>query len=149
MVQPCDTTQARSDLDFAVKVLTVQFYAIQHNSKSNRWTELNLYQKIPEVFVYVGVNFQVNRSSKRTSDIGQNRLYDFCYLLHFDVWTFYLEIILFLKGHDNLFLEFSSSTRIFNELKHNFQEWQQFINISESFSYKDFLFILATQEKKG
>jgi hypothetical protein len=34
-------------------------------------------------------------------------------------------------------------------LKHNFQEWQQFINVPKSFSSKDFLFILATQGKKG
>jgi len=27
--------------------------------------------------------------------------------------------------------------------------WQGFINVSKSFSYKDFLFILATQGNKG
>ena len=32
MVQPCDTTQARSDLNFGVKVSTVQFYAISITS---------------------------------------------------------------------------------------------------------------------
>jgi len=47
MVQPCDTTQVRSDLDFGVKVFTVHFYAI----------ELKLYQKIPKVIFYVGINF--------------------------------------------------------------------------------------------
>jgi hypothetical protein len=57
-VQPCDTNQARSDSDFGVKVYTVQFYAIEHNFKSSRWIELKLYQKIPEVFVYVGVQFR-------------------------------------------------------------------------------------------
>jgi len=57
-VQPCDTNQARSDSDFGVKVYTVQFYAIEHNFKSSRWIELKLYQKIPEVFVYVGVHFR-------------------------------------------------------------------------------------------
>jgi hypothetical protein len=31
----------------------------------------------------------------------------------------------------------------------NFQVWQGFINVSESFSYKDYLFILAIQGKKG
>jgi len=40
------------------------------------------------------------------------------------LFTYYLTRILFLKGCGNLFWEFSSSTRIFNELKHNFQEWQ-------------------------
>jgi hypothetical protein len=77
MVQPYDTTQARSDLDFGVKFYTVQFYAIEYNSKSNRWIELKLYKKISKVCFYVGVNCQVNQSSKRTYDIGHNRLYEF------------------------------------------------------------------------
>jgi hypothetical protein len=87
MVQSYDTTQARSDLDLGVKFATVQFYAIEYNSKSNRWIELKLYKKISKVCFYVGVNCQVNQSSKRTYDIGQNRLYEFCYLLPFDLWT--------------------------------------------------------------
>jgi hypothetical protein len=53
-VQPCE---ASSDSDFGVKVFIVQFYTIEHNFKSNRWIELKLYQKIPEVLVYVGVRF--------------------------------------------------------------------------------------------
>jgi hypothetical protein len=61
MFQPCDTTQARLNLDFGVNFSTVQFYVIKHNFKSNRWIELKLYQKIPEVLVYVRVKFQVNR----------------------------------------------------------------------------------------
>jgi hypothetical protein len=113
MIQPCDTTQARSDSDFGIKFSTVQFYAIEHNSKSNYWLELKLYQTIPEVFFYVGVNVQVNRSLEMTCDIGQNRLYEFCYLLSFDLWTFYLAMILFLKRSVSMFWEFSSST-IFN-----------------------------------
>ena len=63
-VQPCDTTQARSDSDFGINFSTIQFYTIAHNSKSNHWIQLKLYLKIPEVFVYVGVNVQVNQSSK-------------------------------------------------------------------------------------
>jgi hypothetical protein len=121
MVQPYDTTQARSDLDFGVKFYTVQFYAIEYNSKSNRWIELKLYKKISKVCFYVGVNFQVNQSSKRTYDIGHNRLYEFCFLLCFDMWTSCFARILFLKGCGSLFWEFPSSTRIFNEMKHNFQ----------------------------
>ena len=89
-VQPCDTNQARSDSDFGIKVSSVQFYAIEHNFKSNRWIELKLYQKIPEVFVYVGIHFQENPHSERTCNISPNRLYEFCYLLPFDLWTFYL-----------------------------------------------------------
>jgi hypothetical protein len=52
-----DTIQVRSDSDFGVKFSTVQFYAIEHNFKSNRWIELKLYQKILEEFVYVEVKF--------------------------------------------------------------------------------------------
>jgi len=116
VVQPCDTTQARSDSDFGIRVSNVQFYAIKHNFKSNHWIELKFYYKIPAVFVYVGVHFQVNPRSERTCDIGQNKLYEFCYLLSFDLWTSYLARILFLQGCGSLFWEFPSSTRIFNEL---------------------------------
>jgi len=90
MVKSCDTNQARLCSDFGVKVSTVQFYVIEHNFKSNRWIELKLYQKIPKVFVYVGVHFQENPHSERTCNIGPNRLYEFCYLLPFDLWTSYL-----------------------------------------------------------
>jgi hypothetical protein len=55
--QPCDMNQARSDSDFGIKVSTAQFYVNEHNFKSNRWIELNLYQKIPEVFIYVESTF--------------------------------------------------------------------------------------------
>jgi hypothetical protein len=44
--------------------------------------------------------------------------------------------------------ESPSSTRIFNGLQYSFQVWQGFINFSESFSYKDFLFILVTTRKE-
>jgi len=46
MVQPSDRTRARSDSDFGVNFSTIQFYDIEHNSKSNHWIELKLYQKI-------------------------------------------------------------------------------------------------------
>jgi hypothetical protein len=42
------------------------------------------------------VKFQINWSSGRTCDISQNRLYKFCYLIRFDLWTSYLARILFL-----------------------------------------------------
>ena len=76
------------------------------------------------MYSYLRLKVQVNWSLKRTCDIGQNMLYEFCSLLPFDLWTFYLARILFLKGRDSLFWRFFSSTIIFNELKHNFQEWQ-------------------------
>ena len=148
-VQPCDTNQVRSDSDFGVKVSTVQFYAIEHNFKFNRWIELKRYQKIPKVFVYVGVHFQENPHSERTCNIGPNRLYEFCYLLYFDLWTSYLARTLFVQGYGSFFWEFSSSTRIFNELQYNLQVWQGFINVSESFSYKDSVFIQLHKEKQA
>jgi len=47
-----------------------------------------------------------------------------------------------------LFWESPRSIKIFNGLQYSFQVWQGFINISESFSYKDSLFILATTRKE-
>ena len=75
-------------------------------------------------------------------------LYEFCYLLPFDLWISYLARILFLKGCGSLFWKSPNSTKIFNGLQHSFQVWQGFIIISESFSYKDSLFILATKRKE-
>jgi hypothetical protein len=92
---------------------------------------------------------QVNPCLERTCDIGQNRLYEFCYLLPFDLLTSYLAMILFLQGCGSLFWEFPSSTRIFIDLQYNLQVWQGFINVSELFLYKDSLSFLATQGKKG
>jgi hypothetical protein len=47
------------------------------------------------------------------------------------------------------FGNFASSTRIYNEVQYNLQVWQEFINVSKSFSNKDSLFILVTQGKKA
>jgi len=52
---------------------------------------------------YLGLQFQVNQSLERHCNMGQQRLYEFCYLLSFDVWTSYMTRILFLKGCDSLF----------------------------------------------
>jgi len=97
---------------------------------------------------YLELKLQANRSSGRHLNMGQQRLYEFCYLLPFDLWTSYLARILFLKGCGSLFWESPNSTKIFNGLQHSFQELQGFINVSESFSYKDSLFILATKKGK-
>jgi hypothetical protein len=83
-----------------------------------------------------------------SANTGQQRLYEFCYLLPFNLWASYLARILFLKGCGSLFWESPSSKKIFNGLKHSFQVCQGFINVSESFSYKDSLFILATTRKE-
>jgi len=136
-------------LDFGVKCATVQAYGNRHNSQSDRWIELKCYVDSPDMFSYLGLKFQVNQSLGRHRNTGQRRLYEFCYLLSFDLWTFYLVRILFLQGCGSWCWEFSSSTRIFNELQYNLQVWQGFMNVSESFSYKDSLFILVTQGKKG
>jgi hypothetical protein len=79
---------------------------------------------------YLGLNFQINHSLGRLFNMGPEKLYEFCYLLHFNLWTSYLARILFLQGYGSLFWEFSSSTRIFNELQYNLQVWQRFINVS-------------------
>jgi hypothetical protein len=149
MVQPCDTTQVRSDSDFGVKCTTVHGYGNNHNSQSDRWIGLRFYVDSLHMFFYIGLTFQVNRSLGRHRNTGQQRLYEFCYLLSFDLWTSYLVRILFLQVCGSWFWEFSSSTRIFNELQYNLQVWQRFINVSESFSYKHSLFILAKQGKKA
>ena len=98
---------------------------------------------------YYGLRFQVNWSLGSHHNTGQQRLYEFCYLLPFDLWTSYLVRILFLQGCGSWLWEFPSSTSIFNELQYNLQVWQGFSNVLESFSYKDSLFILATQGKNG
>ena len=56
--------------------------------------------------------------------------------------------ILFLKVCDSFFWKSLNSTKIFNGQQHSLQVWQEFINVSESFSYKDSLFILATTRKE-
>jgi len=76
-------------------------------------------------------------------------LYEFCYLLPFDLWISYLTRILFLQECVSLFWKSSSSTRIFNGLQYSFQVWQGFINVSESFFFnKNSLFILVTTRKE-
>jgi len=86
--------------------------------------------------------------SGKHRNTGQQRSYEFYYLLPFGLWTSYLAKILFLKGCDNLFLESPSSTKIFNGLQHSFQVWRRFIKVLESFSYKDSSFVLATIRKE-
>jgi hypothetical protein len=72
------------------------------------------------MFCYIGLKFQVKRSSGRHHDTGQQRLYEFCYLLPFDLWTSYLTRILFLKGYGSLFWKYPNSTRIFYGLQYSF-----------------------------
>jgi len=122
-----------SDSDFDVKCATIQFYGNSYNSQSDRWIELKVYVESPDMLSYLGLNFQVNRSSRRHRNTGQQRLYEFCYLLPFDLWTFYLARILFLKGCDSLFWESPNSPNIFNGLQYSFHMWQGFINVQNPF----------------
>jgi len=128
-VQPCDTTQVRSDSDFGVKRATVQVYENSYNSQSDRWIRLQFSVDSPNMFSYYGLKFQVNQSSRRHHNTGQHRLYEFCYLFPFNLWTSYLVMIFFPQGCGSWFWEFASSTRIFNELQYNLQVWQGFINV--------------------
>ena len=143
-----DTIQERSNSDFDVKCATIQFYGNSHNSQSDSWIELKVYVESPNMLSYLGLKFQINRNLGRHQNTGQQRQYEFCYLLPFDLWTSYLARILFLKGCGSLFWKSTNSTKIFNGLQHSFQVWQWFIIISESFSYMDSLFILATKRKE-
>ena len=129
-----DTIQERSNSDFDVKCATILFYRNIHNSQFDRWIKLNFYVESPDMVSYLGLKFQVNRSLGRHRNTGQQRLYEFCYLLPFDLWTSYLARIIFLKGCGSLFWESPISTKIFNGLQHCFQVWQGFINVLESFS---------------
>jgi len=76
---------------------------------------------------YLGLKSHINQISVRHRNTGQQRLYEFCYLLHFDLWTSYLARILFLKGCGSLFWKSSNSTKIFNGLQYSFQVLQGFI----------------------
>jgi len=136
-------------LDSSIIVSVVQFYNNNHSSKSKCWIKLKIYLEFPRKLFYIGVKFQVNRSLGRPCDINQNRLYEFCYLFSFDLWTLCLAMILFLQGRDSLFWKFSNSIKIFNEMQYNFQGWQRFINVLKFFFHKDSLFILAIQGKKS
>jgi len=89
--------------------LTLSYSPIQPRNSSMSRSSLNVRISIlmqNHVFiavVYLRLKFQVNRSSGRHRNTGQHRLYEFCYLLPFDLWTFYLARILFLQGYDNWF----------------------------------------------
>jgi hypothetical protein len=54
-VQPCDTTQGRSDSDFGVKCATVQVYGNSHNSSFDHWIGLKCYVDSPDMLSYPGL----------------------------------------------------------------------------------------------
>jgi len=100
---PNDTIHTRSNLDFDVKCATIQFYSNSYHSQSDRWIGLKFYMESPDMFFYLELKFLVNRCLGRHQNTSQHRLYKFCYLLPFDLWTSYLARILFLKGCGSLF----------------------------------------------
>jgi hypothetical protein len=57
------------------------------------------------MFSYLGLKFYVNSISERHHNTGQQRLYEFCYILSFDLWTSYLARIYFLQGCGSLFCD--------------------------------------------
>jgi hypothetical protein len=116
-----DTIQTRSNSNFDVQSAPIQFYSNSHNSQFDHWIKLKFYVESPDMFSYLGLKYQVNRSLERHRNTGQHRLYEFCYLLPFDLWTSYLAMILFLKGCGSFFWESPNSTKIFNGLQHSFQ----------------------------
>jgi len=118
-----DTIQARSNSDFDVKCATIQFYGNNYNYQSNRWIKLKFYMKYPDMLSYLVFKLRIHQSSGRHRKTGQQRLYEFCYLLPFDLWTSYLARILFLKGCGNLFWISPNSPKIFNGLQHSFHVW--------------------------
>jgi hypothetical protein len=85
MIESCDTTQVRSYSDFSVKSTTVRVYGNSYNSQSDRWIEINFYVDSPDMLSYYWLRFQVNRSLGRHHNTCQQRLYEFCYLLPFDL----------------------------------------------------------------
>ena len=115
-----DTIQAMSNSDFDVKCATIQFYGNSYNFQSDRWIGPKFYVESPDMLAYLDLKFQVNQIFGRHHNTGQQRLYEFCYLLPFDLWTSYLARILFLKGCGSLFWEYPNSTRIFNVLQYSF-----------------------------
>jgi hypothetical protein len=96
------------------------FYGNNHNSQFDRWIGLKVYVESSDRLSYLGLKLQVNQSLGRHLNTGQQRLYEFCYLLLFDLWTSYLAMILFLKRYGSLFWKYTNSTKIFNGLQHSF-----------------------------
>ena len=54
-VQPCDTTQVRSNSDFGIKSTTVQVYGNNHNFQSDHWIGVIFYVHSPDMFSYLGL----------------------------------------------------------------------------------------------
>jgi hypothetical protein len=117
----------QSDSNSDVKYTTIQFHRNSYNSQASHCNGLTFYVESPNMLSYLRLQFQVDQSSERHCNTGQSRLYEFCYLLPFDLRTFYMARILLLQECGRLFIlllqecgrlfwESPSSTRIFNGL---------------------------------
>ena len=73
-IQPCVTTQVRSNSNFGVKRATIQVYCNSHNSQFDRWIGLIFYADSLDMFYYIRLKLQVHRSSVRHPNTGQQRL---------------------------------------------------------------------------
>jgi hypothetical protein len=80
-VQPCDTTQVRSDLDFGVKCATVQVYNNNHNSQSDHWIGLKFYDKIQPPIKTISKPYQNQLKLHILSNGGEIALYVKCKLI--------------------------------------------------------------------
>jgi len=60
-----DTIQERSNSDFDIKCAIIQFYGNSHNSQSDHWIILKFYVEPPNMLIYLGLKFQIHRSSGR------------------------------------------------------------------------------------
>jgi hypothetical protein len=94
-------TKKQSDSDCDIKCANFQFYDNNHNSWFDCWIGLKLYVQSHDMFSYLRLKFQVNQNSRKHRNTGQQRLYEFCYLLPFDLWTSSLATIVFLQGCGN------------------------------------------------
>jgi len=53
-------TKKQSDSDSDVKCVTVQFHNNNHRSQFDRWIELKFNMGSPDMFSYLGLNFQIS-----------------------------------------------------------------------------------------
>jgi hypothetical protein len=83
---------------------------------------MKFYLVFLDILFYMGLKFYVNQSLRMNHNIGKKVQSGFCYLLPFDLWNSYLNGSFpnDTRMVNNLFYEFSSSTRIFNRQQYSF-----------------------------
>ena len=108
---------------FDVKCATIQFYGNNHNSQSNCWIGLKCYMESPDMLSYLRLKFQINWNLGRHRNTGQQRLYEFCYLLPFDLWTSSLLRLFSYKDVATSFVNFLVLQEYLNGQQHSFHVW--------------------------